>query len=217
MKDTNLALNAKLRRGDVDKAFAEAAHVFEHEFRTQKCLHVAVRAVRLDRRRQGLRASRSIAARRDPRSCASEIARLLGWPENRVRIKVPYLGGGYGGKLYIKLEALVTACSLIARRPVKIALTMEEQFYQITKHPSTVRIKTGVDRSGRITGAQMRGVLERRRLRGYRPARDAQVGLHRRRPLRHRQRVDQLLRDVHQHDAGRRAARLRHAAAHLRL
>src|SRR4029077_14246395 len=39
-KNTNLALNAKLRRGDVDKAFAAAAHVFEHEFRTQKCLHV---------------------------------------------------------------------------------------------------------------------------------------------------------------------------------
>ena len=81
----------------------------------------------------------------------SEIARLLGWAENKVRIKVPYLGGGYGGKLYIKLEALVTACSMIARRPVKIALTMEEQFYQITKHPATVRIKSGVDKSGRIT------------------------------------------------------------------
>ena len=66
----------------------------------------------------------------------TEIARLLGWAENKVRIKVPYLGGGYGGKLYIKLEALVTACSMVARRPVKIALTMEEQFYQITKHPS---------------------------------------------------------------------------------
>ena len=81
----------------------------------------------------------------------TEIARLLGWPENRVRIKVPYLGGGFGGKLYIKLEALVTALSMIVRRPVKVALTMEEQFYTITKHPSTFRIKTGVDKSGRIT------------------------------------------------------------------
>jgi CO/xanthine dehydrogenase Mo-binding subunit len=149
-KNTNLALNAKLRRGDVDKAFAEAAHVFEHEFRTQKCLHVP------------LEPFASIADAKDssitiytgaqgPSFVRSEIARLLDWPENRVRIKVPYLGGGFGGKLYIKLEALVTACSLIARRPVKIALTMEEQFYQITRHPSTVRIKTGVDKSGRIT------------------------------------------------------------------
>ncbi len=86
-----------------------------------------------------------------PSFVRTEIARLLGWPENRVRIKVPYLGGGFGGKLYIKLEALVTALSMIARRPVKVALTMEEQFYTITKHPGTFRIKTGVDKTGRIT------------------------------------------------------------------
>ena len=64
-----------------------------------------------------------------------EIARLLGWPENRVRVKVPFLGGGYGGKLYIKLEALATALSMIARRPVKVVLSMEEAFYTITRHP----------------------------------------------------------------------------------
>ena len=40
IKDTNLALTAKTRRGDVDKAFAGAEQIFEHEFRTQKCLHV---------------------------------------------------------------------------------------------------------------------------------------------------------------------------------
>jgi CO/xanthine dehydrogenase Mo-binding subunit len=150
IRDTNLALNAKLRRGDVDKAFAEAAHVFEHEFRTQKCLHVPFEpfASIADYKESGLTI---YSGAQGPSFVRSEIARLLNWPENRVRIKVPYLGGGYGGKLYIKLEALVTACSMIARRPVKIALTMEEQFYQITKHPSTVRLKTGVDKHGRIT------------------------------------------------------------------
>jgi len=149
-KNTNLALNAKLRRGDVDKAFAGAAHVFEHEFRTQKCLHVPFEpfASIADVKDSSITI---YSGSQGPSFVRSEIARLLGWPENRVRIKVPYLGGGYGGKLYMKLEPLVTACSLIARRPVKIALTMEEQFYQITKHPSTVRIKTGVDKTGRIT------------------------------------------------------------------
>src|SRR3984893_8392275 len=150
IKDTNLALQAKTRRGDVDKAFADAAHVFEHEFRTQKCLHVPFEPFCsiADYKESGLTI---YSGAQGPSFVRSEIARLLGWAENKVRIKVPYLGGGYGGKLYIKLEALVTACSMIARRPVKIALTMEEQFYQITKHPSTVRIKTGVDKDGRIT------------------------------------------------------------------
>jgi CO/xanthine dehydrogenase Mo-binding subunit len=78
------------------------------------------------------------------------MARLLGWPENKVRIKVPYLGSGYGSKLYIKLEALALALSMIARKPVKIAYTFEEMFYQITRHPSTFRIKSGVDKNGKI-------------------------------------------------------------------
>jgi CO/xanthine dehydrogenase Mo-binding subunit len=149
-KGTNLALDAFLRRGDVDKAFASAAHVFEHTFRTQKCLHVAFEpfASIADARETSITIYTSSQG---PSFVRSEIARLLGWPENRVRIKVPFVGGGYGSKLYIKLEALVAALSLLVRRPVKIALTMEEQFYQITKHPSTLRIKTGLDAAGRIT------------------------------------------------------------------
>src|SRR5580658_2524925 len=149
-KNTNLALQAKTRRGDVDKVFAEAEHVFEHEFRTQKCLHVPFEPFCsiADYKESGLTI---YSGAQGPSFVRSEIARLLNWPENRVRIKVPYLGGGYGGKLYIKLEALVTACSMIARRPVKIALTMEEQFYQITKHPATIRVKSGIDKSGHIT------------------------------------------------------------------
>jgi CO/xanthine dehydrogenase Mo-binding subunit len=149
-KGTNVALDFKLRRGNVEEAFAKAAHVFEHTFRTQKVLHAALEpfASIADWSETGLTL---YTASQGPSFVRAEIARLLGWPENRVRVKVPYLGGGFGGKLYIKLEALVTALSMIVRRPVKIALTMEEQFYTITKHPSTFRIKTGVDRSGRIT------------------------------------------------------------------
>ena len=149
-KDTNVALDFKLRRGDVEKAFAQAAHVFEHTFRTQKVLHLALEpyASIADWKPSGVTI---YSGAQGPSFVRTEIARLLGWPENKVRIKVPYLGGGFGGKLYIKLEALVTALSMIVRRPVKVALTMEEQFYTITKHPSTFRIKTGVDKDGRIT------------------------------------------------------------------
>jgi len=149
VKGTNTAFDFQLRKGDVDKAFAAAAHVFEHEFRTQKVLHlpfepfVSIADYRGDR-------LTLYSASQGPSFVRIEIARLLGWPENRVRIKVPYLGGGYGGKLYIKLEALVTALSMIAKRPVKVSLSMEEAFYTITRHPMTFRIKSGVDASGRI-------------------------------------------------------------------
>src|SRR5438067_5974460 len=149
-KGTNVALDFKLRRGDVDKAFAAAAHVFEHTFHTQKVLHLALEpfASIADWNERGVTI---YSGSQGPSFVRTEIARLLGWPENRVRIKVPYLGGGFGAKLYIKMEALATALSMIVRRPVKVALTMEEQFYTITRHPSTFRIKTGVDRTGLIT------------------------------------------------------------------
>src|SRR3954468_6128748 len=149
-KGTNIALDFKLRRGDVDKAFAEAAQVFEHTFRTQKVLHLALEpfASIADWTETGVTI---YSASQGPSFVRTEIARLLGWAETRGRLKVPYLGGGFGGKLYIKLEALATALSMIARRPIKVAASMEEQFYTITKHPSTFRIKTGVDKNGRIT------------------------------------------------------------------
>ena len=124
--------------------------MFEHTFKTQKVCTSALEpfASIADWKESGVTI---YSASQGPSFVRTEIARLLGWPENRVRMKVPYLGGGFGGKLYIKLEALATALSMIVRRPVKVALTMEEQFYTITKHPSTFRIKSGVDSSGRIT------------------------------------------------------------------
>ena len=149
-KNTNVALDFHLRRGDVERAFKQAAHVFEHTFRTQQVLHVPLEPF-VSAADPGDGTLTIHTASQSPSFVRIELARLLGWPENRVRVKVPYLGGGFGAKLYIKLEALVAALALLTRRPVKIALTMEEQFYTLTKHAATLRIKSGVAKDGRIT------------------------------------------------------------------
>lgn len=152
-RDTNIALDYHLRRGDVARAFAAADRVFEHTFRTQQVLHVPLEPF-VTVVEPGDSAVTIYTASQSPSFVRIEIARLLGWPENRVRVKVPYLGGGFGAKLYIKLEALVTALALLTRRPVKIALTMEEQFYTLTKHAATLRIKSAVTKEGRITARE---------------------------------------------------------------
>jgi CO/xanthine dehydrogenase Mo-binding subunit len=151
-RNTNVALDFHLRRGDVLAGFAAADHLFEHTFRTQQVLHVPLESfVSIGEPTDtGLTIHTSSQS---PSFVRIEIARLLGWPENKVRVKVPYLGGGFGAKVYVKLEALVAALALIARRPVKISLSMEEQFYTITKHASTFRIKSGV-KDGRITARE---------------------------------------------------------------
>jgi len=148
-RGTNVALDFHLRRGDVEAGFAAADRIFEHEFRTQQVMHTPLEPM-VSVAEPGDNALTIHTSSQTPSFVRTEIARLLGWPENRVRVRVPYLGGGFGAKVYIKLEALVAALALIARRPVKLALTMEEQFYTITKHPSTFRIKSGVTKDGRI-------------------------------------------------------------------
>jgi CO/xanthine dehydrogenase Mo-binding subunit len=147
--NTNVALDFHLRRGNPEAAFKGASRVFEHTFRTQQVMHTPLEP--LVSVAECTPSSLTIhTASQSPSFVRIEIARLLGWPENRVRVRVPYLGGGFGAKLYIKLEALVAVLSLLVQRPVKISLSMEEQFFTITKHASTFRIKTGVSREGRI-------------------------------------------------------------------
>jgi CO/xanthine dehydrogenase Mo-binding subunit len=148
-KNTNVALEFRLRRGNAEKAFRDAHRVFEHRFSTQQVMHTPLEP--LVSVAESTESSLTIhTASQSPSFVRIEIARLLGWPENKVRVRVPFLGGGFGAKLYIKLEALVSVLSLLARRPVKISLTMEEQFFTITKHASTFRIKSGVSKEGRI-------------------------------------------------------------------
>ncbi len=150
-RDTNVALDFHLRLGDADRAFADAAHVFEHTFRTQQTMHtpfepmVAIADFGHDR-------VTIHSSTQGPSFVRYEVSRLLGWPESNVRVRTGHLGGGFGAKVYIKVEALALALSMLVGRPVRVAQTMEEQFYTITKHPNTFRIRSAVDADGRITG-----------------------------------------------------------------
>lgn len=152
-KATNVALDFRVRRGDVDAAFAQAAHVFDDTFTTQQVMHVPLEPmVTVAEPGENAGSLTLHTASQSPSFVRIEIARLLGWAENRVRVRVGLLGGGFGAKLYIKLEALAAALALLARRPVRVALTMEEQFFTITKHATTFRMQTAVSADGRITG-----------------------------------------------------------------
>jgi len=152
-RNTNVALDFHLRRGDAAAAMNKAERVFEHRFTTQQVMHTPLEP--LVSVAECTESSLTIhTASQSPSFVRIEIARLLGWPENRVRVRVPFLGGGFGAKLYIKLEALVSVLSLMTKKPVKISLTMEEQFFTITKHASTFRIKSGVSRDGRIVARE---------------------------------------------------------------
>lgn len=152
---TNVALDSHLRHGDVEKGFAEADRIFEHTFHTGKVTHLPFEPMVAVAEPTGINSLTIHTSTQSPSFVRTELSRLLGWPENRVRVRTAFVGGGFGAKLYIKLEGLAAVCALLLRKPVRIALTTEEQFYTITRHSATVRMKTGVKNDGRMIAREV--------------------------------------------------------------
>jgi CO/xanthine dehydrogenase Mo-binding subunit len=71
-------------------------------------------------------------------------------PISDVRVIVPTLGGGYGGKIDPMCEPLAAILARHTRRPVRVSLTRAEEFVTAGKHPSRITIRSGVKRDGTL-------------------------------------------------------------------
>ncbi|MFT9096744.1 MAG: molybdopterin cofactor-binding domain-containing protein, partial [Gluconobacter cerinus] len=82
-----------------------------------------------------------------------DIATALGLSKDNVRVDSPYIGGGFGGKLFLRSDAVLAALGAkAAGRPVKVALTRPFIMNNTTHRSATIqRIRIGTDRDGRIT------------------------------------------------------------------
>jgi len=85
--------------------------------------------------------------------CTTEMAKTLGIEKEKVRVHSPFIGGGFGGKLFLRADALLAALGArAAGRPVKVALTRPFMFNNTTHRPATIqRIRIGATRDGKIT------------------------------------------------------------------
>ena len=83
----------------------------------------------------------------------TDLAKTLGLPKENVRLISPYVGGGFGGKLFVRADALLAALGArAARRPVKVALPRPLMFNNTTHRPATIqRIRLGATRDGKLT------------------------------------------------------------------
>ena len=81
------------------------------------------------------------------------IAKILSIPAENVRLDSPYVGGGFGGKLFVRADAVLAALGArAAKRPVKLALTRPLIANNTTHRPATIqRIRIGAARDGKIT------------------------------------------------------------------
>ena len=84
---------------------------------------------------------------------ATDLSQTLGIPKADVRIISPYIGGGFGGKLFLRSDALLAALGArAAARPVKVSLQRPLMFNNTTHRPATIqRIRIGATRDGTIT------------------------------------------------------------------
>ncbi len=146
---TNLCNHFKLRRGDIEQGFREAVHIFEDEFTSPAVSHMALETHVCVAQHHGDGITIHVASQ-IPFMVRSQLAEIFGLPSTKVRVIIPTLGGGYGGKCYPNIEPIATVLSRVTNRPVRLQLTREEDFVTITKHAVRIRTKTGLRADGTI-------------------------------------------------------------------
>jgi CO/xanthine dehydrogenase Mo-binding subunit len=155
---TNIPHQQKIRKGDVENSFREADLVVETGFYNPPVQHAAIEThVSIARALPGEKVEIWTSAQ-SPYTVRNLFSVCFGIPHQNIRVKVPYVGGAFGGKAGIHLEPLCYVLSKKAGgRPVKLTMTREEEFNTIPSRQGLYsEFKTGVTREGKITALQVR-------------------------------------------------------------
>lgn len=151
----NVFIERQMKGGDIAQARAEAAHVFRHTYATHRQAGVPMEC-------------RGVAARYDPADrvltvwSSTQIPHLLrtyiseelGWPESRLRVVAPEVGGGFGvkGQVFVE-EVLVPWLALRTNRPVRwIEDRREHLMASIHARDHRHTLEAYVSAEGRILG-----------------------------------------------------------------
>ena len=144
---SNICHEYSYQWGNVDEGFAGSDQVFEDTFTFPMVYHYALEphAAIGHFTAQGITVW---STAQHPFQVRRDLARMFSLPLHRVRLIVPYLGGGFGSKSYTKIEPIAVCLSRLAGRPVRLALSVEEAFKTIRRHSARCIVKTGVKRDG---------------------------------------------------------------------
>lgn len=154
---TNIANHTKLRKGDVEKGFAESEWIVEREYTNPSVQHVPmethVAIVQWGKNDQ----VHIWSSAQSPYTLRNLFAVAFELPHRNIRVEVPYVGGGFGGKAGIGIEPLVALLSQAAKgRPVKLTATREEEFSLLPcRSQLTYQIRTGISKEGKILAQEM--------------------------------------------------------------
>ncbi|HOC19884.1 MAG TPA: molybdopterin-dependent oxidoreductase [Anaerolineae bacterium] len=160
---TNISEHFKLRKGQVsdagvsDEVWAQCAAIVEDTYTLPQIqhapieTHVAVAQWNPDGQVTLWAASQSPFAQRDL------VAQSLGIPHGNLRVISPYIGGGFGGKAGISIEAnVVLMAKAVPGHPVKVRMSREEEFVATNVRQSLVgKYKIGCDKDGNLLAMEL--------------------------------------------------------------
>jgi CO/xanthine dehydrogenase Mo-binding subunit len=153
--DGNICYRTTVAWGNVEQGFAQADRVYEHTFRTstvhQGYLEPMACVVQVE---PGGKVT-VWTSTQSTYMVRARLAQLFDLPFTQVRVIVPHVGGGFGGKLQTAIEPYGVLLARVTRRPVKLVLTREEEFFLgKPRSASAITLKTGVTNDGRLTARQ---------------------------------------------------------------
>ncbi|MGY4647298.1 xanthine dehydrogenase family protein molybdopterin-binding subunit [Mycobacterium sp. URHB0021] len=139
----------KLVLGDAVTAMANATHVHTQTYRTPAVNHAAMEPHVATAQWRGdvLEVWTGTQA---PYVVRNRLSGIFGVEPEQVRIRADNIGGGFGSKLDVRLEAMVALAARVADRPVRMVLNRDEVFVTASRHASTVRVTTGTDADGKL-------------------------------------------------------------------
>jgi CO/xanthine dehydrogenase Mo-binding subunit len=149
---TNIANRFKVRKGDVDEAFKHCAAVVERRYKVPQIQHVPIEPHVAIAQADGEGNITLWASSQSPFAQRNLIAKALHISQSKLRVIAPYVGGGFGSKAGVSMEALSAAIALkIPGRPVRLVLTREEEFFaSFCRQGLVAYYKMGCDKDGNL-------------------------------------------------------------------
>lgn len=151
---TNVCHRFRIVHGDAAAALARADVVVEGEFETAAAQQApmephATLARWADRRLELWTGTQT------PFNVRQDVAGIFGLPEERVRVVSPPMGGSFGAKTFVHLEAVTAALARKAGRPVRCVLPRAEEWVTNNRHPSTIRVRLGALADGTFVAKEV--------------------------------------------------------------
>jgi CO/xanthine dehydrogenase Mo-binding subunit len=160
-KAVNISQQARLQRGDPAAGFAQSDHVLEKTYRVPMVHqgYLEAHAVLAEWDRNGLLTL--WASTQGSFNTRSEVADVLGIPENRIRVIPVECGGGFGGKIRALCEPITAVLAQVTKRPVRYVMTRREELEAGMPAPQVIiKLKTGVKRDGTLMALDAETVID---------------------------------------------------------